>query len=93
MIDLIVSIIIGICADAIAGKLTNQGGNGCLINLLLGVVGGFVGGWLFGILGINMGGTPSWLGALITATVGAALVLWIWRKLRKLISGVKKIRS
>ena len=83
MIDLIVSIIIGICAGAIAGKLTNQGGNGCLINLLLGVVGSFVGGRLFGILGINMGGTPSWLGALITATVGAALVFLICRKLRK----------
>ena len=74
---------LGILAGALAGKLTNQGGNGCLINLLLGVVGGFVGGWLFGILGINMGGTPSWLGALITATVGAALVLWIWSKLKK----------
>ena len=83
MIDLIVSIIIGILAGAIAGKLTNQSGNGCLINLLLGVIGSFVGGRLFGVLGINMGGAPSWLGALITATVGAALVLWIWSKLKK----------
>lgn len=84
MIDLIISIIIGICAGAIAGKLTNQSGNGCLINLLLGVVGSVVGKWLFDVLGVsNDFGLPSWASALITATVGAALVLWIWSKLKK----------
>lgn len=80
--DLIISIIIGILAGAIAGKLTNKGGNGCLVNLIVGLIGGFVGGKLFEILGINIG-LPSWAGALITSTIGAVIVLWIWNKISK----------
>ncbi len=80
--DLIVSIIMGILAGFIACKLTKQEGQGCLINLVLGVVGGFVGGWLFGVLGLTFI-NPSWLGALITSVVGAVIVLWIWNKLFK----------
>ena len=50
-----------------------------IIDLLLGIVGGAVGGWLFGILGIHAG--AGIIGEIITAVVGAVVVLWLWNKL------------
>ena len=66
-------IIIGIAAGFLAGKIMRGGGFGVIINLILGIVGGVLGGWVFGLFGIAAG----IIGSLITATVGAILVLWI----------------
>lgn len=67
-------ILIGIVAGALAGKLMRGGGFGWILNLLLGIAGGVLGGWLFGLFGIY---TDSLIGSLITSTVGAIAVLWI----------------
>ena len=71
---LIASIIVGILAGFAAGKIMKGGGFGCLVNLILGVVGGFVGGLLFEAVGIQATGI---VGQLITAVVGAVVVLWV----------------
>lgn len=68
------SIIIGILAGFLAGKIMRGGGYGCLINLILGVVGGAFGGWIFSIIGLSWGGI---IGQLCTAVVGAVLILYI----------------
>lgn len=67
-------ILIGIAAGFIAGKLVKGGGFGIWINLLIGVVGGVLGGWLFGLIGIH---TSSIIGNLITSVVGAVVLLWL----------------
>ena len=67
-------LIIGIVAGFIAGKLMRGGGFGLFINLLVGVIGGVLGGWVFGLLGIA---TTGLLGSLITSVVGAVVLLWI----------------
>ena len=67
-------IIIGIAAGFLAGKIMRGGGFGVIINLILGIVGSVLGGWVFGLLGIAASGI---IGSLITATVGAILMLWI----------------
>ena len=67
-------IIIGILAGFIAGKLMRGGGFGLFANLLVGVVGRVLGGWMFGLLRIA---TTGLLGSLITSTVGAIVLLWI----------------
>lgn len=67
-------IIIGIVAGFLAGKIMRGGGFGLIVNLLLGVIGGVLGGWLFDFLGFTTSGI---LGNLLTATVGAILLLWI----------------
>ena len=59
-------IIIGIAAGFLAGKIMRGGGFGVIINLILGIAGG--------LLGIAASGI---IGSLITATVGAILMLWI----------------
>ena len=71
---IIISIIIGCVCGFLAGKIMKGGGFGFLINLLLGIVGGAVGSWLFGILGISWGGL---IGEIGTGTIGAIVVLYV----------------
>ena len=73
------AIIIGILAGFIATKLTNGESKGCLINLFLGLIGGAVGGWVFKFIGVNV--NPGWIGELITGTIGAVIILWVWNKI------------
>jgi uncharacterized membrane protein YeaQ/YmgE (transglycosylase-associated protein family) len=73
-------LVIGIIAGFLAGKLMRGGGFGLVGNLLVGVVGAILGGWLFGQLGIS----AEWPGAsLVTALVGAVLLLLLVGLLKK----------
>jgi uncharacterized membrane protein YeaQ/YmgE (transglycosylase-associated protein family) len=72
-------LIIGILAGYIAEKVTSSD-HGLLTNLLVGIAGSLVGGALANLLNIQFYG---WLGNLIVASVGAVIVLWVWRSLRK----------
>ena len=67
-------IIIGILAGFIAGKLMRGGGFGILVNLIVGIIGSVLGGKIFDLLEISAGGI---IGSLVTATVGAIVLLWI----------------
>jgi uncharacterized membrane protein YeaQ/YmgE (transglycosylase-associated protein family) len=71
-------LIIGVLAGWIAEKVTSSD-HGLLTNLLVGIAGSFVGGTLANVLRIEFHG---WLGNLIVASIGAVLVLWLWRSLR-----------
>jgi uncharacterized membrane protein YeaQ/YmgE (transglycosylase-associated protein family) len=71
-------LVIGIIAGYIAEKVTSSD-HGLLTNLLVGIAGSFVGGTLANVLNIDFYG---WLGNLIVASVGAILVLGIWRSTR-----------
>ena len=68
------SIFIGCLAGFCAGKLMKGGGFGFIMNLVLGLFGGVLGGWLFDMLGIDWGGVLVQLG---TAIIGAVAILWI----------------
>lgn len=71
-------LVIGIIAGYIAEKVTASD-HGLLTNLLVGIAGSFVGGTLANLLNIEFYG---WLGNLIVASVGAILVLWLWKSIR-----------
>jgi uncharacterized membrane protein YeaQ/YmgE (transglycosylase-associated protein family) len=71
-------LVIGILAGYIAEKVTASD-HGLLTNLLVGIAGSFVGGSLATLLNIVFYG---WVGNLIVATVGAILLLWVWRRFR-----------
>jgi uncharacterized membrane protein YeaQ/YmgE (transglycosylase-associated protein family) len=73
-------LLIGLVAGWLAGQLMKGGGYGLIGDLILGVVGAFIGGWIFGALGINAGGL---IGSLITATVGAVLLVLLVRLIKK----------
>lgn len=67
-------IIIGLIAGWLAGKISRGRGFGCITDIVLGIVGSFIGGWIFMRLGIFGGG---FLYSLAAATVGAVLLVLI----------------
>ncbi|MBR6319178.1 MAG: GlsB/YeaQ/YmgE family stress response membrane protein [Prevotella sp.] len=75
------SLIIGGLAGFLAGKLIKGEGYGCVINVLLGLFGSALCGWLFSLLKI-----PEWggiLGQIGTGTIGAIIIVYITSFLRK----------
>jgi uncharacterized membrane protein YeaQ/YmgE (transglycosylase-associated protein family) len=73
-------IVIGILAGFIAGKIMRGKGFGVLVDLLLGIVGAWLGGYIFGLLGIAAFGT---IGRLIMSVVGALILLFLVRLIKK----------
>ncbi len=69
-------IVIGLIAGWLAGKVTRGAGFGCLGDVVLGLIGAVLGGWIFSKLGIFGGG---FLFSLAAATVGAVLLVAIAR--------------
>ncbi len=69
-------IFIGLIAGWLTGKLTRGRGFGCIANVILGLIGALIGGWVFTKLGIFGGG---FLYSLAAATVGAVLLVTIAR--------------
>ena len=53
---IIISLLLGCLAGFCAGKLMKGGGFGLIMNIVLGLLGGALGGWLFSLLGISWGG-------------------------------------
>lgn len=73
-------IVLGLIAGFIASRIVNNTGQGIVIDILLGIVGAVVGGFLFnqfgepGVSGLN-------LYSLLVAVVGAVAVLWLYHAL------------
>lgn len=74
--DVLWFVLVGIAAGWLAGRIRYGRGFGTVGNLVIGVVGAVLGGFLFKLLGL---GPTNLLGSLISATVGAILVLAILR--------------
>lgn len=80
IINLIVFLAIGGLAGFLAGRIMKKPDSALLKNIVLGVIGAFVGGFLFDLLGISAAGL---IGSIITATAGAVAVIFIADKLAK----------
>lgn len=74
---LIVSLAIGAIAGWLAGRFMRGGGFGLVINIVLGIVGGLVATWLFGLLNITFLQNWGVIGSIITSTIGAVIILAI----------------
>ncbi|MBK7542853.1 MAG: GlsB/YeaQ/YmgE family stress response membrane protein [Candidatus Competibacteraceae bacterium] len=74
--SLIGFLLIGLVAGWLASTFMRGGSLGLVGNLAIGVVGAFIGGFLFRLLGLAAVGT---IGQLITATVGAVVLLYLVR--------------
>jgi uncharacterized membrane protein YeaQ/YmgE (transglycosylase-associated protein family) len=66
-------LIIGLLAGAIAGMLVRGRGYGCLMDVVVGVIGSFIGGIVIGFF--LPGSTFGFIGTLIVATLGAVILL------------------
>jgi uncharacterized membrane protein YeaQ/YmgE (transglycosylase-associated protein family) len=75
-------IILGLLAGFIGSKLVNRRGEGLILDILLGIVGAVVGGWLFNRFGVA-GVTGLNIYSLLVAIVGAVVVLLIYHAVRR----------
>ena len=67
-------ILIGLAAGYVASLIVKGSGSGMLLNLVIGMVGGVLGGWLFRRMGIA---STNMLGSLLTSVFGAIVLLLI----------------
>ncbi len=72
-------LIIGLLAGWIAEKVMSRN-HGLIMNLIVGVIGAYLGAFLFSLVGL--GSTGGFIGSLIVATLGAIVLLWIVGKIR-----------
>ncbi|MGA2119243.1 MAG: GlsB/YeaQ/YmgE family stress response membrane protein [Bryobacteraceae bacterium] len=75
-------IVLGLIAGFIGGKFVNSRGEGILLDILLGVVGAFAGGWLFHMFGAS-GVSGLNLYSLFVAVIGSTVLLVLFHALRR----------
>ena len=75
-------IILGLLAGFIGSKLVNKRGEGIVLDVLLGIVGAVVGGWLFNRFGVS-GVSGLNLYSLLVAVIGAVVVLLVYHAIRR----------
>ncbi len=80
--QIVLWIIVGGIAGLLADALISGIRVGLVGAILVGILGAFIGGWLFGVLNISIG--VGFISDVITAFIGAALLLLILRVLRRL---------
>jgi uncharacterized membrane protein YeaQ/YmgE (transglycosylase-associated protein family) len=79
--EIIVTLLIGAAAGWLGSKIYQGSSLGVLGNIIVGIVGSFVGYWLLGKLGISLG--SGWIGAILTGAIGAIIVLAILNLIMK----------
>jgi len=70
---IIITLIIGAIAGWLGSAIFKGNSLGAFGNIVVGVLGGFVGYWVLGKLGINLG--TGWVGAILTGAIGAIIIL------------------
>ncbi|MCX7043367.1 MAG: GlsB/YeaQ/YmgE family stress response membrane protein [Gammaproteobacteria bacterium] len=81
MESLLTILIIGAIAGWLAGLIVKGYGLGLLGNIIVGILGAFVGTWLLGRLGVSLGGGIA--GAIINAMIGAIVILFLLGLIRR----------
>jgi len=77
-------IVLGLVAGFIGSKIVNKSGEGLIRDIILGIVGAIVGGYLFGMFG-HAGVTGLNLYSLVVSVVGAIVVLVVYHAIRRAV--------
>ena len=72
--------VVGLIAGWAAGRIMKGGGYGVVMDIVLGIIGAVIGGWVLGVLGVHAGG---FIGTILVAILGAVILIWITRLLKK----------
>ena len=79
---LLIFLVIGLIAGWLAGQIMRGAGYGLIGDLIIGIIGAFIGTWLWGVLHLPTIGN-FWISAIVIATVGALVLLFILRLIRR----------
>jgi uncharacterized membrane protein YeaQ/YmgE (transglycosylase-associated protein family) len=75
-------IVLGLLAGFIGSKIVNKQGEGVFLDIILGIVGAVIGGWLFNTLGAS-GVTGLNLYSLLVAVIGSVVLLVVYHAIRR----------
>ena len=78
--SILLYLLLGAVAGWLAGLIMKGGGFGLLWNIVIGIIGGFIGGWLMSLLHIAKGGLV-W--ELIVSVIGAVVLLFVISLIKK----------
>ena len=81
-------LIVGLVAGFLASRVMSGGGYGLIGDIVVGIVGAFLGGWVAGLLGI--GGSYGLIGSIVIAFIGACILIAI---LHAFSGGVRRRRA
>ena len=86
--DILTWLIVGLVAGVLASLVMGGTGYGIIGDIIIGIVGAFVGGWIFSKLGVStpFGGLP---GTIFVAFVGAVVLLFVLRLIRS--AGARRV--
>ncbi len=73
-------IVVGLIAGWAAGKIMKGGGYGVVADIVLGILGAIIGGWVVGFFGLGAGG---FIWSILVAILGAVILIWITRILKR----------
>ena len=82
--NILLTLLFGAIAGWLAGFFVIKDKGGLIWNIIIGLVGGFIGGKLLGLIGAVGSFWLHWYGQIISALIGAVILLWIWNKIKKL---------
>ena len=74
IVSIILFLLFGAVDGWLAGKLMKGGGFGLIVNIIVGIIGSFIGGWLMSLAHIQKAGL---LWELIVAVIGACVLLFV----------------
>jgi uncharacterized membrane protein YeaQ/YmgE (transglycosylase-associated protein family) len=77
-------IVLGLVAGFIGSKIVNKSGEGFFLDIILGIVGAVVGGWVFSLVGAH-GVTGLNLYSFVVAVIGAIVVLVAYHAIKKAV--------
>lgn len=80
---LLIWLIVGAVAGWLAGVIVKGGGFGLIGDIVVGIIGAFVGGWLLPKLGVHLGGLTPIVATIASATIGAVVLLLLLRLIRR----------
>ena len=73
--SILIILVLGALAGWLAGMVFQGGGLGLIGNILVGIIGGFVGYWLLPKVGVHINTGTGWLNYVLTAAIGAIVLL------------------
>ena len=79
--DIVVYLVVGLIAGFLASRIVLGKGRGWLMDIVIGILGALLGGWLAAQLHVSINLGPEILNQIIIAFVGAVILLLIWRAL------------
>ena len=81
--SLIILLVVGAVAGWLAGVLMKGKGFGLVPNIVIGILGAFVGNYVMGLLGVSIGGGI--VGSIINSTIGAVILLLVIGVIKKAV--------